>query len=83
MNPAPEQPTLGEVLRADLREFVIAAGMAALGEVLERERTEACGARYAHLERERCLRQQQHLFPDSDRRGHDATDDQLRRQQER
>lgn len=48
-NPAPEPLTLGEVLRADLREFVVAAGMAALGEVLERERTEACGPRYAHL----------------------------------
>jgi putative transposase len=43
------QPTLGEFLRAELREYVIAAGMAALGEVLERERTEACGPRYAHL----------------------------------
>ena len=48
-NTAPEPPTLGEVLRADLRAFVITAGMAALGEVLERERTEACGPRYAHL----------------------------------
>lgn len=46
---APKTPTLGQVLRADLRAFVIAAGMAALGEVLEQERTEACGPRYAHL----------------------------------
>ena len=45
----PKTPTLGQVLRADLRTFVIAAGMAALGEVLEQERTEACGPRYAHL----------------------------------
>ncbi len=47
--PALAKPTLGELLRADLREFVIAVGMAALGEVLEQERTDACGPRYAHL----------------------------------
>jgi putative transposase len=43
------QFTLADVLRADLREFVIAAGTAALGAVLEHERTQLVGPRYAHL----------------------------------
>lgn len=43
------QLELGDVMRRDLREFVIAAGTAALGAVLEEERTQAVGPRYAHL----------------------------------
>ena len=43
------QLTLRELVRADLREFVASAGMAALRAVLEQERTEVCGPRYAHL----------------------------------
>jgi transposase-like protein len=36
-------------MRRDLRQFVISAGTAALAMVLERERTEIVGPRYAHL----------------------------------
>jgi transposase-like protein len=36
-------------MRRDLREFVIAAGTAALAAVLEEERTQVVGPRYAHL----------------------------------
>jgi transposase-like protein len=43
------QLTLADVIRADLREFVIAAGTAAIGAVLEHERTQLVGPRYAHL----------------------------------
>lgn len=39
---------LGEIIRKDLRQFVVSAGMAALAELLERERTAVCGPRYAH-----------------------------------
>jgi putative transposase len=39
---------LKEVVRQELREFVVSAGMMALAEVLEDERTEACGPRYRH-----------------------------------
>ena len=46
---ASPQLTLRELVRADLREFVASAGMAALRAVLEQERTEVCGPRYAHL----------------------------------
>ena len=35
----------------DLREFVIDAGLLALEEVLERERTVVCGPRYGHQEK--------------------------------
>jgi putative transposase len=38
---------LGAIMRRDLRAFVMDAGMAALAEVLESERTEACGPRHA------------------------------------
>src|SRR5262249_55905921 len=38
-----------DVVREDLRAFVVSAGMVALAEMLEREREEACGPRYAHL----------------------------------
>jgi putative transposase len=43
------QLTLDDVVNAGLHEFVIAAGTAALQTVLERERTEVVGPRYAHL----------------------------------
>lgn len=43
------QLELGDAMRRDLREFVIAAGTAALAAVLEDERTRAVGPRYAHL----------------------------------
>jgi transposase-like protein len=43
------QLTLADVIRADLREFVIAAGTTALGVMLEHERTQLVGPRYAHL----------------------------------
>ena len=43
------QLTLADVIRADLREFVIAAGSAAIGVVLEHERAQLVGPRYAHL----------------------------------
>src|SRR5262252_9335554 len=47
---------LGEVVRRELREFVVTAGMAALTTLLERERTEACGPRYAHQPERRAHR---------------------------
>jgi putative transposase len=40
---------LGAIMRHDLREFVIAAGTAALAAMLEDERTQLVGPRYAHL----------------------------------
>src|SRR5690242_1588279 len=43
------QLTLADLIRADLREFVIAAGTAALGAVLEHERAQLVGPRYAHV----------------------------------
>jgi transposase-like protein len=43
------QLEIGEAMRRDLREFVIAAGTAALGAVLEAERTATVGRRYAHV----------------------------------
>jgi putative transposase len=39
---------LGEVVREDLREFVVSAGIRALAALLEQERTELCGERYQH-----------------------------------
>lgn len=39
---------LAEIVREDLREFVVSAGVTALAALLERERTDACGPRYAH-----------------------------------
>lgn len=39
---------LKEVIRQELREFVVSAGMVALSELLEEERTEVCGPRYRH-----------------------------------
>jgi len=43
------QLTLADVIRADLHEFVISAGTAALAAVLEHERTRLVGPRYVHL----------------------------------
>lgn len=53
---APSQVTLTDLVRADLREFVVSAGIAALTEVLEREREAVCGPRYAHLPTRRARR---------------------------
>jgi len=39
---------LGEIIRHELREFVVAAGMTALAVLLEGERTGVCGPRYLH-----------------------------------
>lgn len=50
------QLELGDAMRRDLREFVIAAGTAALGAVLEEERTQAVGPRYEHLPTRRARR---------------------------
>jgi transposase-like protein len=50
------QLELGDAMRRDLREFVIAAGTAALAAVLEEERTRAVGPRYAHLPARRARR---------------------------
>ena len=48
---ADKQLTLGlrDLVRENLREFVISAGTAALAAVLEEERTQLVGPRYAHL----------------------------------
>jgi hypothetical protein len=48
---ADKQLTLGlrDLVRENLREFVISAGTAALTAVLEEERTQLVGPRYAHL----------------------------------
>jgi len=48
--------TLADVIRRDLREFVIDAGLLALEEMLERERTAECGPRYTHQEQRRAHR---------------------------
>ena len=50
--------TLGlrNLVRENLREFVISAGAAALAAVLEEERTELVGPRYAHLPTRRARR---------------------------
>jgi putative transposase len=39
---------LTEMVRRELREFVVSAGMTALGALLEEDRTVICGPRYAH-----------------------------------
>jgi transposase-like protein len=43
------QLELGDAMRRDLREFVITAGTAALAAILEEERTQAVGPKYARL----------------------------------
>jgi transposase-like protein len=47
---------LGALVRRDLRAFVVDAGMAALAELLEQERTAVCGRRYAHQPERRAYR---------------------------
>jgi putative transposase len=47
---------LRHLVRENLREFVISAGTAALAGVLEEERTQLVGARYAHLPDRRARR---------------------------
>src|SRR5262245_40086439 len=47
---------LGEVVRRELREFVVTAGMTALAALLETERTDVCGPRYAHQPERRARR---------------------------
>lgn len=53
---APMLHLLGEVVRRELREFVVVAGISALATVLEQERTEACGPRYRHQPERRARR---------------------------
>ena len=45
------QLTLADMIRADLHQFVISAGTAALAAVLEHERTRLVGPRYVHVPR--------------------------------
>lgn len=45
---APMLHVLGEMVRRELREFVVVAGMTALATVLEQERSGVCGPRYTH-----------------------------------
>lgn len=47
---------LGAVMRRDLRAFVADAGVAALAELLESERTAACGPRHARQKERRAYR---------------------------
>lgn len=47
---------LAEMVREDLRSFVVNAGMNALTVLLERERTTVCGARYRHDADRRAIR---------------------------
>jgi putative transposase len=47
---------LHAIVRRDLREFVVDAGMAALADVLEQERAAVCGPRYAHQPERRAFR---------------------------
>jgi transposase-like protein len=47
---------LAEVVRHDLREFVVQMGMAALLTMLEEDRTAICGARHARTEERRAYR---------------------------
>ena len=54
--PSQPQLTLRDIVRQDLREFVVTAGAAALAELLEEERTRACGPRYAHVPERRAHR---------------------------
>jgi transposase-like protein len=47
---------LVDVVRQDLRAFVVAEGMKALAEMLEDERVQLCGARYRHDRERTCSR---------------------------
>lgn len=49
-------PTLTEVVRRELREFVVNAGVVALAGLLEEERTRVCGARYSRGDGRRAYR---------------------------
>lgn len=51
---------LTEVVRQELREFVVSAGMVALATLLEKERTDVCGPRYRH-QSERAARRGGHV----------------------
>jgi len=51
---------LSLLIRRELHEFVVGAGMMALDELLEAERTKVCGERYAHLP-ERAARRAGHV----------------------
>jgi hypothetical protein len=55
---APKSLTLalGQMVRHDLREFVVTAGVRALAALLEAERTEVCGPRYEHQPSRRARR---------------------------
>lgn len=44
----PRVVALTEVVRQELREFVVSAGAVALATLLEKERTDVCGPRYRH-----------------------------------
>jgi transposase-like protein len=48
--------SLSSLVRRELHEFVVGAGMAALDELLEQERTALCGPRYAHVAGRRARR---------------------------
>src|SRR5262245_65052006 len=50
------QLELGDAMRRDLREFVITAGTAALAAVLEEERTQVVGPKYARVPGRTALR---------------------------
>lgn len=52
----PLLPLLHAIVRRDLREFVVDAGMAALADVLEQERAAVCGPRYVHQAERRAFR---------------------------
>ena len=52
----PLLPLLHAIVRRDLREFVVDAGMAALADVLEQERATVCGPRYVHQTERRAFR---------------------------
>lgn len=52
----PLLPLLHAIVRRELRDFVVGAGMTALAEVLEQERAAVCGPRYEHRADRRAFR---------------------------
>ncbi|HVV53302.1 MAG TPA: hypothetical protein VHO06_26835, partial [Polyangia bacterium] len=52
----PLLPLLHAIVRRDLRDFVVDAGMTALAEALEQERAAVCGPRYEHHADRRAFR---------------------------
>jgi len=56
LSAGPLLPLLHAIVRRDLREFVVDAGMAALADVLEQERAAVCGPRYVHQPERRAFR---------------------------